>query len=129
MLIADGHRYAPSIDTTIHRLLHGRIFYAERSYYVLGLHNWLWSQISMRTHRTFEASITNPRQVSDDLDQLGRAASKLWNVGRYYTQEQWDETGEIPDDGELKSELKGHNTIRTFILNPVSAFSKNSLKR
>ncbi|SIS19466.1 putative transposase [Natronorubrum thiooxidans] len=62
----------------------------------------------MRTHRTFEASITNPRQVSDDLDQLGRAASKLWNVGRYYAQEQWDETGEIPDDGELKSELKGH---------------------
>jgi len=26
----------------------------------------------------------------------------------YYTQEQWDETGEIPDDGELKAELKGH---------------------
>jgi putative transposase len=40
--------------------------------------------------------------VSDDLDQLGHAASKLWNVGRYYAQEQWDETGEIPDDGELK---------------------------
>ena len=62
----------------------------------------------MRTVRTFEANITNQRQVRDDLDQLGHAASKLWNVGRYYAQEQWDETGEIPDDGELKAELKGH---------------------
>ena len=59
-----------------------------------------------RTTRTFEATITNQQQVRDDLDQLGWAASKLWNVGRYYTQEQWDETGEIPGDGELKAELK-----------------------
>jgi len=62
-----------------------------------------------RTIRTFEATITNQQQVRDDLDQLGWAASKLWNVGRYYAQEQWDETGEIPDDGELKAELKGHD--------------------
>ncbi|SEU09570.1 RNA-guided endonuclease TnpB family protein [Natrinema hispanicum] len=62
----------------------------------------------MRTVRTFEASIANPQQVGDDLDQLGWAASKLWNVSRYYAQEQWDDTGEIPDDGELKAELKGH---------------------
>ena len=61
-----------------------------------------------RTIRTFEATITNQRQVRDDLDQLGWAASKLWNVGRYYAQEQWDEMGEIPDDGELKAELKSH---------------------
>jgi len=61
-----------------------------------------------RTTRTFEATITNQQQVRDDLDQLGWAASKLWNVGRYYAQEQWDETGEIPDDGELKAELKSH---------------------
>jgi len=62
----------------------------------------------MRTVRTFEVSITNQRQLRDDLDQLGHAASKLWNVGRYYAQEQWDETGEIPGDGKLKSELKDH---------------------
>jgi Transposase and inactivated derivatives len=61
-----------------------------------------------RTIRTLEATITNHQQVRDDLDQLGWAASKLWNVGRYYAQQQWDETGEIPDDGELKSELKSH---------------------
>ena len=48
------------------------------------------------TIRTFEATIPNQQQVRDDLDQLGWAASKLWNVGRYYAQEQWDETGEIP---------------------------------
>jgi putative transposase len=46
--------------------------------------------------------------VSDDLNQVGFAAPKLWNVGRYYAQEQLDETGEIPNNGELKSELKGH---------------------
>ena len=56
----------------------------------------------MRVVRTFEAKITNPQQVSDDLDMLGHAASKLWNVGRYHAQEQWDETGEIPDDEELR---------------------------
>ena len=66
------------------------------------------AKIQMRVVRTFEATIANPRQVSDGLDQIGHAASKLWNVGRYYAGEQWDETGEIPDDGELKSELKGH---------------------
>ncbi len=62
----------------------------------------------MRTVRAFEVTITNLKQVSDDLDQLGWTASKLWDVGRYYAQERWDTTGEIPDDGELKAELKGH---------------------
>lgn len=30
--------------------------------------------------RTYRASIRNQRQVCDDLDSLGFAASKLWNV-------------------------------------------------
>ena len=55
-----------------------------------------------RTVRTIEATMTDQRQVRDDLDQLGWAAA-IWNVGRYDAQKQWDETGEIPDDGELKS--------------------------
>ena len=80
----------------------------------------------MRTHRTFEASITNPQQVSDGLDQLGRAVSKLWNVGRYYAQERWDETGEIPDDGELKAELKGHDRY-TDLHSQSSSFERRSL--
>jgi len=32
--------------------------------------------------RTYKASIRNHQQVSDDLDSLGFAASKLWNVGQ-----------------------------------------------
>jgi putative transposase len=63
----------------------------------------------MRTRRIYVARITNHEQVRDGLDEAGFAASKLWNVGRYYTQEQWDLDGEIPADleGELTSEFKG----------------------
>jgi len=66
----------------------------------------------MRTRRTYVARITNHSQVRDPLDSAGFAASKLWNVGRYYTQQQWDLDGKIPDpngelESELKSELKG----------------------
>jgi putative transposase len=64
--------------------------------------------MTTRTVRTFEATIPNQQQVRDDLDELGWAASKLWNVGRYYAQGVWDDMGEIPDDGDLKRELKGH---------------------
>ncbi len=49
-----------------------------------------------------------PNAVDADLDQCGVSASKLWNVGRYYIQDRWDEDGEIPDEAELKSELKDH---------------------
>jgi putative transposase len=66
----------------------------------------------MRTVRTFEATLTNQQKVSDDLDHLGWAASKLWNAGRYYADERWETTGEIPDDGELKAELKGHERYK-----------------
>lgn len=66
----------------------------------------------MRTHRTFEAKITNQRQARNDLDPLGWSASKLWNVGRHYAQAQWDETGEVPDGRELKSELKDHERYK-----------------
>ena len=62
----------------------------------------------LETTRTYVARITNHSQVRDDLDQCGFSASKLWNVGRYYIQQQWDDDGEIPDEAELKSELKNH---------------------
>jgi putative transposase len=62
----------------------------------------------LETTRTYVARITNYAQVREDLDQCGFSASKLWNVGRYYIQERWDEDGEIPDEAELKSELKNH---------------------
>ena len=62
----------------------------------------------LETTRTYVARITNHSQVRDDLDQCGFSASRLWNVGRYYIQQQWDDDGEIPDEAELKSELKNH---------------------
>ncbi|WP_273837373.1 hypothetical protein [Halococcus sp. PRR34] len=42
--------------------------------------------MSARAIRTFETTIPNQQQVRDGLDALGHAASKLWNVGRYYAQ-------------------------------------------
>ena len=66
----------------------------------------------LETTRTYVARIRNHSQVSDDLDACGFAASKLWNVARYYSQQRWDEDGEIPDDAELKSELKSHERYK-----------------
>ncbi len=62
----------------------------------------------LETTRTYVARITNHEQVRDDLDQCGFSASKLWNVGRYYIQERWDDDGEIPEEADLKSALKDH---------------------
>ena len=56
----------------------------------------------LETTRTYVACITNHSQARDDLGQCGFAASKLWNVGRYYIQQRWDKDGKIPDEAELK---------------------------
>jgi len=58
--------------------------------------------------RTTRARIVNQSTVRDDLDSLGFAASKLWNVARWTTERIWSETGHIPGDSELKSYLKNH---------------------
>jgi len=58
--------------------------------------------------RTYKASIRNHQQVSDDLDSLGFAASKLWNVGRWTCDRIWDEIGHIPGHSELTAYLKNH---------------------
>jgi hypothetical protein len=50
----------------------------------------------LETTRTYRAKILNHQQVRDDLDDCGHSASKLWNVARYHSQQEWDETGEIP---------------------------------
>ena len=62
----------------------------------------------LETTRSYVARITNHRQVRDELDQCGLSASKLWNVGRHYIKQRWDEDSEIPNEAELKSELKDH---------------------
>lgn len=66
----------------------------------------------METTRTYRAKIVNHSQVSDALDRCGWSASKLWNVGRRYIEDKWDETGEIPGDSELKKELKSHERYK-----------------
>ena len=59
-------------------------------------------------HRTHRAAIRNHSQVAESLDRHGWSASKLWNVANYYARNVWDDTGEIPDHGRLKDELKTH---------------------
>ena len=58
--------------------------------------------------RTYTASIRNQSRVSDDLDALGFAASKLWNVGRWTCSRIWDEIGHIPNHADLTAYLKNH---------------------
>jgi putative transposase len=57
--------------------------------------------------RTYRARIRNHSQVRDDLDSLGFAAAKLWNVARWTAGRVWDACGQIPDDADLKAYLKG----------------------
>jgi putative transposase len=66
----------------------------------------------LTVHRTYRAKICNHSQVAELLDQHGWSASKLWNVANYYSRREWDETGEIPDEGNLKAELKIHPTYK-----------------
>ncbi len=66
----------------------------------------------MHIHRTYRAKILNHSQVEEMLDRHGWSASKLWNVANYHSREQWDETGEIPDDSDLKRELKTHSKYK-----------------
>jgi len=58
--------------------------------------------------RTYVATIQNQQQVQSDLDSLGFAASKLWNIARWTCDRIWSETGTIPEDGPLKAYLKNH---------------------
>ena len=58
--------------------------------------------------RTYRARIRNHSQVRDDLDSLGFAASKLWNVARYTVGRVWDACGQIPTAFDLQKYLKTH---------------------
>ncbi len=59
-------------------------------------------------NRTYTASIRNRSRVQDDLDSLGFAASKLWNIGRWTCGRVWSEIGHIPSHAELTAYLKNH---------------------
>ena len=62
----------------------------------------------LKVHRTHRAKILNHGQVEDSLDRHGWSASKLWNVANYHSRQVWEDTGEIPNHGDLKDELKTH---------------------
>jgi len=62
--------------------------------------------VAIEVTRTYIGSIQNQRQVCDGLDSLGDSASKIWNVARWTADRIWDGTGEIPDEGVLKSYMK-----------------------
>lgn len=66
----------------------------------------------MYIHCTYRAKILNHSQVEEPLDRHGWSASKLWNVANYHSREIWNDTGEIPDDSDLKRELKTHNKYK-----------------
>lgn len=58
--------------------------------------------------RTYRASIRNHSQVSDELDALAVAGSKLWNVGRWTVARVWEGCGKIPSAFDLQKYLKKH---------------------
>lgn len=58
--------------------------------------------------RTYVASIRNEGQVNGDLDSLGFAASKLWNIARWTAERIWSEIGQIPGHTELSAYPKHH---------------------
>lgn len=64
------------------------------------------------TRRTHVCRIQNHQQVQDALDSHGWSASKLWNVANYHVRQVWDKTGKIPDESELKSEVKEHSKFK-----------------
>ncbi|MFC7164729.1 RNA-guided endonuclease InsQ/TnpB family protein [Halospeciosus flavus] len=66
----------------------------------------------LELHRTHRAKILNHAQVEESLDRHGWSASKLWNVANYHSRQVWGDTGEIPDHGDLKRELKGHTNYK-----------------
>ena len=80
--------------------------------------------MAIQVTRTYVASIRNQQQVQSDLDSLGFAASKLWNIARWTCDRIWSETGTIPEDGPLKAYLKNHE--RYADLNSQSSSSETA---
>ena len=66
--------------------------------------------VNLVTTRTVTAALTNDREgVVHDLDSLARSGSKIWNVARWTAGRIWDHSGEIPDEGPLKSYMKNQD--------------------
>jgi len=62
--------------------------------------------MAIQVTRTYVGDIQNHQQVQSDLDSLGDATSKIWNVARWTADRVWEATDEIPDEGTLKAYMK-----------------------
>ena len=78
--------------------------------------------MAIQVTRTYIGHIQNQSQVQNDLDRLGDAASKIWNVARYTADRVWDAIGEIPDESTLKSYMKTRNCWKN-----LNAFSSQKV--
>jgi IS605 OrfB family transposase len=65
--------------------------------------------MAIQVTRTYVGHIQNHHRVCDDLNSLGDAASKIWNVARWTIDRVWNATGEIPNEGPLKAYMKTRN--------------------
>jgi IS605 OrfB family transposase len=78
--------------------------------------------MAIQVTRTCVGHIQNHQQVHPDLDSLGDAGSKIWNVARWTVDRVWEATGEIPDEGTLKAYLKTRHCWKD-----LNAFSSQAI--
>jgi len=83
--------------------------------------------MAIQVTRTYVGDIQNHQQVQSDLDSLGDAASKIWNVARWTADRVWEATDEIPDEGTLKAYMKPVTAGRISTPSQVRKSSKNFL--
>lgn len=57
---------------------------------------------------THICKIKNHDAIDDDVDRVGLACSKLWNVALYHTRQVWSETGEIPSAYDTQKAVQEH---------------------
>ncbi len=57
---------------------------------------------------TYIAKIKNLDEVERDLDKVGLACSKLWNVALYHSRQVWERKGKIPHAFKVQEEVQSH---------------------
>jgi IS605 OrfB family transposase len=78
--------------------------------------------MAIQVTRTQVGHITNHQQVQGDLNALGDAASKLWNVARWTADRVWNAIGEIPSEASLKAYMKTRQCWKN-----LNAFSSQAI--
>lgn len=57
---------------------------------------------------THICKIKNHDMVGSNVDRVGLACSKLWNIALYHTRQVWSETGEIPSAYDTQKAVQEH---------------------